>query len=256
MQLGHDDILEAGALELCRRAEHLGADEAGDIVDDHPNPGSTLGDRARQAVGTRFQCHHVDALSRAVGDLRSLAGLEVETVEAAREIGDALDVESDDSRERFRRSCQALEAHVHPRMRPGARLLDDVGKHAEARRQLQSLDDGSEQLLEPHDRLEIVARRVQAEDHVAAAVGETLENRQQDLLLVVARAVRLDARAEVRRGSDRDPWSRQRVEERARHRRELLVAQQLDHRRDRLGAETAAVARHPARPLRAEQDLA
>ena len=49
------------------------------------------------------------------------------------------------------------------------------------------------QLFEPDDRVEIVRRRVEADDDVAAAVGKTLEDGEQDLALVVAGTVGLNA---------------------------------------------------------------
>ena len=76
-------------------------------------------------------------------------------------------------------------------------LLDDVREHAVAGRQLEAPHDLLEQLLEPDDRVEVVGRRVEPDDDVAAAVREPFEDREQDLLLVVAGAVRLDARPEV-----------------------------------------------------------
>ena len=61
-----------------------------------------------------------------------------------------------------------------------ARLLDDVGQHAVARRQLQTLDDRAEQLFEPDDRLHVVARRVEPDDDVAAAVRQPFEDRRRE----------------------------------------------------------------------------
>ena len=72
-------------------------------------------DVSRDAVGARLERHHVDAFGRAVGDRRSLARLEVQPVEAPREIEHAVDVEADHARERPRRSGQALEPDVDGR---------------------------------------------------------------------------------------------------------------------------------------------
>jgi len=66
-----------------------------------------------------------------------------------------------------------------------------------------------------NDRLEIVGRRVEADDHVAAPVRETFENRKENLLFIVARTVWLDSGAEVLRGADRHAGTRKRIEQRA-----------------------------------------
>ena len=116
VQLGHHDVLEAGALQLLCGSEHFRSDEPGDVVDDRPGAGRFL-NMPGDAVGTRFERHHVDAFSRAVGDGRSLSGLEVAAVESARQFQDAVDVEADHAGQALRGPGQALEADVDPRAR-------------------------------------------------------------------------------------------------------------------------------------------
>ena len=76
-------------------------------------------------------------------------------------------------------------------------LLHDVGQHAEAGRQSQPIDEASQLFFEPDDRVDIVAGGVHSEDDVATAIRQPFEDREQDFLLVIARAVRLNARSEV-----------------------------------------------------------
>ena len=97
------------------------------------------------------------------------------------------------------------------------------------------------------DRLHVVARRVQADDDVAAAVGEPFEDRQQNVVLIVARAVRLDARAEVPRRADGRAVAGVRVEDRAGHGRQLVVGHHLDDRGDRFAPQAVAIAPNPSR---------
>ena len=198
VQLGHHHVLEARPLQLLRGPEHFRSDEPGDVVDDRPRAGLPL-NVPGHAVGAGLERHHVHAFRRAVGDRRSLPGLEVAAVEPARQVEDAVDVEADHARQRLRRPRQALEADVDWRALARPRLLDDVRQHAVPRRQLQPLDDAPKQIFQADDRLHVVARRVQPDDDVAAAVGEPFEDRQQNVVFIVAGAVRLDARAEVLR---------------------------------------------------------
>ncbi len=115
VQFRHHRVLEAGALELLSIPEHFRPDEAGDIVHDGPSVGRIpLGtvlarggpadkpttDVTRDAVRSRFQRAHVDPLGCAVGHLRPLPGLEVQPVEAAREVEHAIDVEAHHPSER------------------------------------------------------------------------------------------------------------------------------------------------------------
>src|ERR1041385_6866478 len=73
VQTRHDEVLEARALQLFGGTEDLRTDETGDVVDNHP--GARLAaNRAGETIGARFERHHVDALCRAVGDRRALAG--------------------------------------------------------------------------------------------------------------------------------------------------------------------------------------
>ncbi len=54
-------------------------------------------------------------------------------------------------------------------------LLDEVRQHAIPSWELQAFDDPAQQLFELDDGVEVVGRGVYAEDHVAAAVRESLE---------------------------------------------------------------------------------
>jgi hypothetical protein len=187
---------------------------AGDIVDDRPRARVRL-DVPRHSIRARFERHHVDAFGGAIGDRRPLAGFEVAARKSARQIENAVDVQADHARERLRRPRQALEPDVNRRALSRARLLDDVREHAVPRGEAQPLDDAAKEIFQVDDGVHIVACRVQADDDVAAAVGEPFEDRQQDVVFIVARAVRLDARAEVLRRTDGRTLTGVRVEDRA-----------------------------------------
>ena len=216
VQLRHHHVLETCALELLCVSEHFGPDEARHVVDDHParrrRPADVRAgfppEMTRDPVRPRLERHHVDALGGAVGHRRSLARLEIQPIEAPREVEHTVDVQADHAGKRPRRAGEALESDVDPRVRLRLVLLDDVRQHAVAGGQLEAPDDLCEQLLEPDDRVEIVGGRIEADDHVAAAVRQPLEDREQNLLFVVSRAVRLDARAEVPRTADGDAFAR------------------------------------------------
>ena len=100
VELAHHGVLEAAADELLAAAEHLGADEAGDVVEVDPGRGlparallrrrHLAPQRARETVLARLVDHHVEALAVAVGAVGALAGLEVEAVASAARGGVAL----------------------------------------------------------------------------------------------------------------------------------------------------------------------
>jgi hypothetical protein len=58
---------------------------------------------------------------------------------------------------------------------------------------LQALGDGLEKRLEVDDGVEIVAGRVEADDNVPTPTAKPFEDREEDLVVIVSRAVRLDA---------------------------------------------------------------
>jgi len=188
---GHDQVLQACTLQLLRRAKNLRADEPGHVVDDRPVPGLTL-DVARNAVSARLQRHHVDALRRAVCYGRSLSGLKVMRAEPTGQLRQFIDVQSDHPDERLARAGQALKTDVDARPRPGLVLLDDVGEHAEASGEVQPPNDALEQLLQPHDGVELVGGGIETDDDVPAPVAEPVEDREQNLFLIVSCAVRLN----------------------------------------------------------------
>ena len=198
MQLGHHHVLQARPLQLLRGSEHFRSDESGDVVDDRPRAGLTA-NVPGDAVRTGLERHHVHAFRRAIGDRGSLSGLEVAPGEPARQVQHAVNVEAHHARQRPRCSREALEADIDWRACARPRLLDNVRQHAVPRRQPQPLDDAAKQIFQTDDRLDVVARRVQSDDDVAAAVGEPFEDRQQNVVFIVAGAVGLDARAEVPR---------------------------------------------------------
>src|SRR5262249_14932026 len=146
MKLGHDRVFEARALELLGVSENLRPDEAGDVVDDGPGSGFAL-NVPRDAVRSRLERHHVHAFGRSVGDRRTLAGFEVETVEAAPEVEDAVGVEPDHPRERRRGAGEALEPDIYARPLARAVLFDDIGEDTVARRERETFDDALEQRL-------------------------------------------------------------------------------------------------------------
>src|SRR4029077_10797560 len=102
---------------------------------------------------------------------------------------------------------------------------------------LETSDHSFEQRFQPHDRVEVVGGRIETENDVAAAVREAVENREEDLPLVVAGAVWLDACAEMPRMANGDPGSRERIEQRARDRRQFVVRHPLGNRRNGLAGQ-------------------
>jgi hypothetical protein len=111
LQARHHEVFQAGPLQLLRRAEYFGADESGNVVDDHPCAG-LLPDGAREPVRPRFERDHVDPFGRAIGHGGSLPGLEVQTVERTGEIQDRVCIEPDDAMQRSRCTGKTLEADV------------------------------------------------------------------------------------------------------------------------------------------------
>ena len=128
---------------------------------------------------------------------------------------------------------------------PGDLLLDrglhvDVRQHAVRQHLVEG--EGLQQVAQRHfDRghlIDVARHRVGAEHHVADRVGPAVEHLQDDVLGIVGRRVGLDARAHVAPGAD--VRSRQRVEDLAAHRDQLVVGHQLD----RAGDDVARQARH------------
>ena len=72
-----------------------------------------------------------------------------------------------------------------------------------------------QKLLQLNNRVDIIGCRIEADDHIAATVGQSFEDREQDFLLVVSRTVRLDSGAEVPRASDRDALPFKWIEQRS-----------------------------------------
>src|SRR5688572_15451724 len=115
----------------------------------------------------------------------------------AREVQDAVDVEPDHARKSLAGASQTLESHVHTCAHLRCTLLDDVREHAEAGRQVESPYDLFEQLLEPHDRIDLVCGGIESDHDIAAAMRQAVEDRQENLLFVVAGAIRLNPRPEM-----------------------------------------------------------
>ena len=197
------------------------------------------------AVGARLERDHVDALGRAVRHRRSLAGLEVQTVEVPRDLDELVHIEANHARERARRAGETLEPDVDARAALSLPLLDNVREHAVAGRKVQPPHDLLEELFQPNDAIDVVRRGIESDDDVAAAVGQTFEDRKENLLIVVTGAVRLDARSKMPRRANRDARALVGVEERARDSREFVVRHDLDDRRRCLAWKRVTV---PARP--------
>ena len=257
VQPGHEQVFHAGALQLFRGAEDFRPDEAGDVVDDRPwrrtRPAAEM---SSHAVGPRLERDHVDPLGVAVGHLGPLSRLEVEAIEGAGQLGESVDVKADHPGQRPRRAGQALEADIHACPQAGGVLLDDVGQDAEAGGESETFDDAGQQLLQGDDGVEVVGGGIEPDDHVAAAVGQTLENREQDFLWVVTRAVGLDARSEAdgsaRRGAGRPDRGCQQPGDPG----QLVAGHDLGDRGDDLAAQAVAVAPGPGRGPGCQQDLA
>ena len=60
------------------------------------------------------------------------------------------------------------------------------------RTQIEVSNHAFEQLFQADDGVDLVGGWIQANDHIAAAVTEAVKDREENLLVVIARAVRLD----------------------------------------------------------------
>src|SRR4029079_9904077 len=89
-----------------------------------------------------------------------------------------------------------------------------VGEEAKRGRRVEPFDNLRQQPLEPHDGLDLVGRRIEPDDDVAAPERQSLEDREQDLLLIVPGTVWLDARPEMARRADRRLPVAERIEDR------------------------------------------
>src|SRR5262245_16018022 len=137
------------------------------------------------AVGARLERDHVDAFGGAVRHRGALSRFEVQSVEVACQLRDVGYVATDHADEGARGAGETLEPDIDASEALRLPLLDDVGQDAVARRQLEAPDHLLEQLLEPRDAVDVVRRGVEADDDVAAAVTEALENREENLVVVV-----------------------------------------------------------------------
>src|SRR5262245_18054786 len=175
MQLCHHHVFKTRSLQLPGVSEHFGTDEAGNIVDDHPSARRLLPYVACQTIRARLERDHVDAFGGPVGHFRTLAGLEIEAVEVARQLDHTIHIEAHHARERSGRSSQALKTDIHPRVLSRIVLLDNVGEHAVAGRKLEASYDLLEKLLEANNRVEVVGGWIEADDYVAATISESFE---------------------------------------------------------------------------------
>ena len=132
-------------------------------------------------------------------------------------------------------------------MRRRLLLLDDVRKHAVAGRKIEPANHLFEELLEPDNRVDIVGRWIETNNHVSAAVRQSFENRKKDLLFVVSWAIRLDARAKVLRRTDGDTVAANWIEERARDARQLVVGHHFGDGGNRLTGQRVSVRVRPRR---------
>jgi hypothetical protein len=246
-QLAHEVVLEAGALDLRGVVQVLGPDEADDRVHEEGRVA------AREPVAAGLERDLVDALMAARGQLAALAGLEVQDVgpgdvaALARHRGRLVEkrgVDAEGPAGRLRPG-QALEHQPHRdrlrARREHAHLRRDVRQHAGLRGDLVLAHERVERQQQPAHDLLVVARRVDADDRVAAAEGEALGGLREDLVDVVGGMVGLQPHAEatgqahgrVRPGHDRDARGR---------RDEVEIAAELGHGRRHLGRQPRAEA--------------
>ena len=102
------------------------------------------------------------------------------------------------------RAGDRLEHQIHGR--PALDRLErarHVRQHAGLRGHLVARDDGVEHLEQPHHVRDVVERRVDADDRVAAAVEQAVEHAGGDAGEVVGRMVRLQPRRHAARQPDR-----------------------------------------------------
>src|SRR5687768_3408149 len=134
-------------------------------------------------------------------------------------------------------------------------LFDDIRQHAVPSGQLQAANSLFEQLFEPNDRVVVVCRGVEADDDVAAAVGEAFKDRKENFELVVAGAVRLNARTKVLRRAYGDGAGGEWIEQRTRDRRQVFVGHDLYDGGNYLAAEREVVLVDPCGGGGSENDV-
>ena len=118
-------------------------------------------------------------------------------LEAARQIENAVNVESHHSDERLAGPGQALEPDIDTRSRLRLALLDDVGEDAEAGGEVQPPHDLFEQCSRRTMVSDFIRGRVESDDHVAAAMRQDRRKSNRILFLIVAGAVRLNPGSEM-----------------------------------------------------------
>src|SRR4029079_7550728 len=96
-----------------------------------------------------------------------------------------------------------------------------VGEEAKRGRRVEPFATLPQQPLEPHDGLDLVGRRIEPDDDVAAPERQALEDREQILMLFLPGTVWLYARLEMARRAERRLPVAERIEQRARDRRQF-----------------------------------
>ena len=133
-------------------------------------------DVPRDTVRSGLERLHVDPFRRAVGDRRPLTRLEIESVEASRQIEDAVDIQRHHAGQRARRAGETLKPDVDACARARAMLFDDVREDAVASGKGEAVDNATQELFEMDNRLDLVARRIQTDDDVATSVRQAFEH--------------------------------------------------------------------------------
>src|SRR5262249_56520832 len=115
-------------------------------------------------------------------------------------------------------------------------------------------DHTAQQVFEPHDGVDIVTGGIHANDDIASAVGEAFQDGKEDLLLLIARAIGLDARAKMVRGAKRDALSWQWTVERPGDTPQVLIGHDFDYCSNDFARQTSPIVLRPLRTTAAQED--
>jgi len=218
VKLSHCDVFQAASHELFARAEDFRSNEPRDIIQVNPRVGLVPGcvlrlrdpfaQRPGKAVLAGFMNEHVETVTMAVGEIRSLSGFKIQGVSSAARVRVSLQFVNTDV-ERFIGFVTPRDA-LKPqlgRTRPSAFdfcLNVDVREHAvghpvidaECRQQvLQRSFDG-------RDRSRIAGDGIGSQQHITHRVRPAIEDLPADVIRIVGRRIGLQSGAKVAFGTD------------------------------------------------------
>ncbi len=206
-QLAHEMVLQVRQHHLEAVQVRLRSDEARDVVD-HVRVVAPC-----QAVAQRLGRRHVDAVVFAIGELATLAGLEIHVLRGGvaeraalghRAVAVVQQIDTDVELQKVGAlgAGEALEHHFDGRaVFQAGQLRLDVGQHANLRRSAGAAAEGVEVAQDAADVLHGIHGRVDADEGVARPQRQAPNGKQCDAAQVVGRVVRLQARRQRARRS-------------------------------------------------------